>query len=59
MKDGYNVALNDLSFLAKQKKCPHFTTVCKITLNQYLRPPVLSLNSILAVPHFSKQKSDK
>jgi len=51
IRDGFDVALNDLSFLANSKTRPHFTTVSKIAVNEYMRQSDLSLNSLLAVPH--------
>jgi hypothetical protein len=50
-KKGFDVALNDLSLLAYIKQCPHYTTVCKLAINHFLRENELSLNSFLAIPH--------
>lgn len=57
IQTGYDMALNDLSYLAKQRYCPHFTTICKLAVNTYLKRTNLSLNSMLAVPHALKRKS--
>lgn len=51
IREGFDVALNDLSFLANSKTRPHFTTVSKIAVNEYMHQSALSLNSLLAVPH--------
>lgn len=51
IQSGYDIALNDLSFLAFQKNCPHYTTVSKLAVNTYLKKSNLTLNSLLAVPH--------
>jgi glycosyltransferase involved in cell wall biosynthesis len=56
---GFDIALNDLSFLVKQRKFPHYTTVCKLAVNNYLKKNDLSLNSMLAVPHAIKRKAIK
>ncbi|MGX6442304.1 glycosyltransferase [Neobacillus sp. K501] len=56
---GFDIALNDLSYLTKQRNCPHFTTVCKLAVNNYLKKNNLSLNSMLAVPHAVRHKSIK
>lgn len=51
IREGFDVALNDLSRLVNSKSRPHFTTVSKIAVNEYLHQSELSLNSLLAVPH--------
>lgn len=51
IQSGYDIALNDLSFLAFQKLCPHFTTISKLAINTYLQKSNLTLNSLLAIPH--------
>jgi glycosyltransferase involved in cell wall biosynthesis len=56
LKKGYDISLNNLSFLAYQKTIPHYTTVSKLAINNYLQQIKLSLNSILAVPHAIKRE---
>jgi hypothetical protein len=51
LQSGYDIALNDLSFLVNRKIRPHYTTVSKLAVNAYLKQNRLSLNSILAIPH--------
>lgn len=57
IQSGYDIALNDLSFLAFQKYCPHYTTVSKLVVNTYLKKSNLTLNSLLAVPHTMKREA--
>lgn len=59
IENGNDIALNDLSFLANIKSCPHFTTVSKLAVNAYLQQNSLSLNSLLAVPHAIKRDAIK
>lgn len=55
IRTGYDIALNDLSLLAKNRLCPHYTTVSKIAVNQFLQRSDLSLNSLIAIPHAIKR----
>jgi glycosyltransferase involved in cell wall biosynthesis len=57
IQTGYDIAINDLSFLASQKICPHYTTVSKLAVNSYLKKSNLTLNSLLAVPHTIKREA--
>ena len=60
IRNGYDIALNDLSFLANIKQTvPYFTTVSKLAVNAYLQQNSLSLNSLLAVPHAIKRDAIK
>lgn len=59
IENGNDIALNDLSFLANIKSCPHFTTVSKLAVNAFLQQNNLSLNSLLAVPHAIKRDAIK
>jgi glycosyltransferase involved in cell wall biosynthesis len=54
IQKGYDIALNDLSWLASLKTRPHYTTACKLAVNSYLRQSNLFLNSLIAVPHAIK-----
>jgi glycosyltransferase involved in cell wall biosynthesis len=57
IQEGYDIALNDLSWLASLNIRPHYTTACKIAVNVYLRQSNLSLNSLIAVPHAIKREA--
>jgi len=50
VKNGYHIALNDLSWSARLPIRPHYTTVSKIVVNYMLRWN-LNVNSLLAIPH--------
>lgn len=51
IEQGYDIALNNLTWSAKLPIRPHFTTIIKQATNHLLKQSELSVNSLLAIPH--------
>lgn len=57
IRDGADIALNDLSWTMKRPIRPHPTAVSKFSLNHFLGKGELSVNSLVAVPHVMKKSA--
>lgn len=55
IKNGADIALNDLSWTLRRKIRPHLSAISKYTFNHILGKGSFSVNSIVAVPHAMKR----
>jgi len=57
IKNGFDVALNDLSWSMYKKSKPHPTAICKRALNIFLRREDLKVNAFGAIPFALNRKA--
>ncbi len=57
IKDGHDLALNDLEWTMKRKIRPHVVAVSKYMLNLSLKRPDLTVQAVTAIPHAIKRSA--
>ncbi|UOY91799.1 glycosyltransferase [Ectobacillus sp. JY-23] len=57
IRNGHDIALNNLTWSVLLKIRPHYTTVGKLILNRYLNKKELVVGSLIAIPHAMSKKA--